>query len=199
MSAGRTREFDKQEALSKAMEVFWKKGYSGASLSELTASMGINKPSMYAAYGNKEALFCSALEHYLEHYARQNVNALMHSTESLPTRLHRFLSSVLVLLTDKRFPGGCFIATSTSEAGGKHLPRAAKKQLKQINANTQNAFCALFEKAKKTGEIDSSLDPKNLAAYLMTIQMGLAAMARQGVDKHTLNKVVERSLDTFKK
>src|ERR1700722_19683823 len=64
MPSGRTRQFDTEEALARALAVFWARGYEGATLAELTAAMGINRPSLYAAFGNKEQLFRKALEHY---------------------------------------------------------------------------------------------------------------------------------------
>src|SRR5213594_2671193 len=78
MPKGRPREFDIEKALDRAMEVFWRKGYEGASLPDLTKAMGINRPSMYAAFGNKEALFRRALDRYAQgpaHYVSDALNA----------------------------------------------------------------------------------------------------------------------------
>lgn len=191
MTAGRAREFDKQEALTKAMEAFWKKGFSGTSLSDLTAAMGINKPSMYAAFGNKEALFCNTLKHYLGLHAQQNVQTLLNSSATLETRLKKFLSSVASLLTSEDLPGGCFIATSTSEAGGKHLPESAETLLIEMNSQTLNLFQDVFKEAQTKGEIKSNSNPADLAAYLMAIQMGLATMARQGFNSEMLSTVAD--------
>ena len=76
MAGGRKREFDKQNALNAAMKVFWNKGYLGASLTDLTEGMGINKPSMYSAFGNKEKLFLEATQYYIDHHAKPHAELL---------------------------------------------------------------------------------------------------------------------------
>ena len=87
MGAGRQREFDKRVALDAAMKVFWANGYSGTSLSDLTDVMGINKPSLYAAFGNKEALFISALDHYTGEHGAPHNQELHKSNKNLRSRL----------------------------------------------------------------------------------------------------------------
>ncbi len=77
MSAGRKRTFDEEQALEAAMRVFWQKGYVGTSLSDLTAALGINKPSLYAAFGNKEQLFASALARYGSRYGLPHAEHLL--------------------------------------------------------------------------------------------------------------------------
>src|ERR671918_521967 len=109
---GRPREFDLDEALERAMEVFWRQGYEGTSLGELTAAMGINRPSLYAAFGNKEALFRKALDRYVdermafiraaieEPTARRAVEALLRgyaasvTNPGTPPGLARYISTI---------------------------------------------------------------------------------------------------------
>ncbi len=82
MAGGRKLEFDKEQALEAAMCVFWKKGFVGASLSDLTEGMGINKPSLYATFGNKEALFIQATQHYLDKYSKPKTELLQTDAEA---------------------------------------------------------------------------------------------------------------------
>ena len=107
---GRPRAFDTEVALDRALEVFWRKGYQGASLSDLTGAMGINRPSLYAAFGNKEELFGKVLDRYAEGPTGYMAQALRAPTAREVAR--RFLRGVIDQLTDKRTPRGCLLVQS---------------------------------------------------------------------------------------
>src|SRR4051812_12601073 len=107
MPSGRVRQFDVNEALDRAMEVFWKRGYEGATLDELTAAMGINRPSLYAAFGNKEELYRKALDRY-----RTGPVAFFAEALARPTArevAEALLRGTVRMLTDKAHPGGCMV------------------------------------------------------------------------------------------
>src|SRR3954466_15006944 len=105
--AGRPRAFDERKALDAALKVFWRQGYEGASLPELTEAMGINRPSLYAAFGNKEALFRRAIERYVEGPAAHFREALREPTARAV--VERLLRGTVDSLTDSRNPPGCFL------------------------------------------------------------------------------------------
>ena len=111
MTAGRKREFDKDKALKAAMLVFWEKGYAGTSMADLTASMGINKPSLYAAFGNKEQLHRRALELYAKHYGGANITRLQDESLPLRQRLSKFLDAVVDMQFDEDLPRGCLVSS----------------------------------------------------------------------------------------
>ncbi|VAW47613.1 Transcriptional regulator, AcrR family, partial [hydrothermal vent metagenome] len=122
MAGGRQRSFDKQQALENAMRVFWQKGYIGASLMDLTESMGINKPSMYAAFGNKEQLFIQATQNYLENYASGHAIHLEHQEFRLVLRLKNYLMSAVASQCGKDGPKGCFLSVCVTEAASQDMP-----------------------------------------------------------------------------
>src|SRR5262252_1533238 len=103
---GRPRAFDIDDALDRALEVFWRKGYEGASLPDLTKAMGINRPSLYAAFGNKEALFRRAIERYVEGPGCHVREAIDEPTARKV--VERLLRGSIDLITDVRKPRGCF-------------------------------------------------------------------------------------------
>src|SRR5437588_3573741 len=105
MPAGRPRTFDAEKALDRALKVFWRKGYEGTSLPDLTKAMGINRPSLYAAFGNKESLFRKALDRYAEGPAAYMREALNKPTARAVAE--RLLGGTIDLLTDRRNPRGC--------------------------------------------------------------------------------------------
>jgi AcrR family transcriptional regulator len=197
MADGRNRTFEKEDALLRAMEVFWQKGYSGASLSDLTTAMGINKPSLYAAFGNKEALFVSAIDRYTEKYGVPHFEKLLTPNLSLRERLTAYLESIAMMLTDSKLPGGCFVATSTCEAGSSCLPEYATDSILRINKNSIQGFVDFFESEQKQGHIASDEKPEVLADYLLTLQFGLAVMARNGVKKNRLKYVIHTGMECF--
>lgn len=197
MAVGRNRTFDKEDALLKAMEVFWQKGYSGASLNDLTAEMGINKPSLYAAFGNKEALFVSAVNRYAEKYGVPYFEKLSTPNLSLKARLTAYLESIAIMLTDSKLPGGCFVATSTCEAGSSCLPQQAIENILQINRNSIKGFTEFFKNEQKLGHIKCDNSPELLADYLLTMQFGMAVMARNGASTGRLNQVIQTGLSCF--
>src|SRR5947207_13461768 len=107
MPLGRPRAFDADKALDKALKVFWRKGYEGASLPDLTAAMGINRPSLYAAFGNKEELFRKVIARYVDGPASFVRKALEAPTARVAAE--RLLSGAIALVTDPRNPRGCLL------------------------------------------------------------------------------------------
>jgi len=198
MSVGRHRSFDKDIALDAAVDLFWKKGYTGTSLSDLTNAMGINKPSLYSAFGNKEELFKSALNKYVQTYGEHHVKELFSSNKSLQKRLLSYLKSMAEMLSDPSMPGGCMITTSTCEAGGNCLPSGAFLAVSRINDQTKKALTEFFSSEISLGNLNENCSAEILANYLFTLQFGLAVMARNGAKQEELNRVIKYAVSTFK-
>jgi AcrR family transcriptional regulator len=197
MSAGRQRAFDKEDVLLKAVEVFWRKGYSGTSMTDLTEAMGINKPSLYAAFGNKEDLFVSAIGKYVDKYGVPHFEKLICPGSGIKERLGAYLESIAKMLSDPRFPGGCFVASSTSESGSNCLPRDAIETIRNINAASTKAFVNFFKDEQDKGNIVSESSPQELADYLLTLQFGLAMMARNGISRDRLKQIISKAVSCF--
>lgn len=191
MPAGRKRTFDKEKALAEAVKVFWEKGYSGASLSDLTEAMQINKPSLYAAFGNKENVFIEAINHYRGQYGAPHFKQLISDDGDLKERVGRFLRSVASMVSDPKLPGGCLIANCTSETGNEELPEEAIRTVLRINGQSTKAFVEFFESEIDKGNVKTDMPAEVLADYMMTLQFGLSAMARGGVQHERLFKVIE--------
>jgi len=198
MKAGRHRTFDKDIALDQAMQVFWTNGYPGTSLADLTNAMGINKPSLYAAFGNKEKLYQSALERYVEKHGVIHAQLLFSQGKSLNSRLQNYLTSIAKMLTDPELPGGCMVCISTSEIGGNCIPTAALQSVFEINESTKSTLTAFFESEIALGNIASSSSAAVLANYLLSLQFGLSVMARNGAKFLELSQIIELSTENFK-
>ena len=197
MKAGRHRGFDKDIALEQAMEVFWTNGFPGTSLSDLTTAMGINKPSLYSAFGNKEELYKSALERYVEKHGVIHAKHLFSADKSLSERLQCYLKSTAKMVTDPKLPGGCFVCLSTSEVGGNCLPSDASQAILKINEGTKSSLTAFFTSEIAAGNVTSERSPAVLANYILSLQFGLAVMARNGAKLAELNEIIKFSTGQF--
>lgn len=197
MAAGRHRSFDKHNALEKAMLIFWEKGYPGTSLADLTHVMGINKSSLYAAFGNKEKLFNQAIEFYLHKYGVVHAAALFKAQQTLQVRLRNHLLSIANMLTNPDLPKGCFICHATSEITGACLPENSAKNIQGINQQTILTLTKYFEKEQQQGNLIERHSPKTLANYLLTLQFGLAISARNGSNKAELEEIINFSISQF--
>ncbi len=194
MAGGRQLEFDKQEALTAAMHVFWKQGYVGASLSDLTEAMGINKPSLYATFGNKESLFVQATEHYLETFARPHELHLSDADADLRTRLQRYLLAVIGGQCSEEHPKGCYVSLCVAEAAGECMPLGAMTKLDQVGQHAQNMLTQLFQNDPEARRRRFHLDAQERARFLVTLINGTAALARAGSTRAELESVVDRGL-----
>ena len=191
MPAGRHRSFDTEEALEAAMLVFWRNGYPGSSLADLTEAMGINKPSLYAAFGNKEQLFMTALEQYVGRYSSQPFEKLHADDKPLDERLRGFLQTLSQMLGSPDLPSGCMLANSTSESAGDGIPQAANDLISEFNTMARSQLTDFFAQEQAKGTLNSQSSPDTLALYLMSINSGMAVLARNGATPAELSQMIE--------
>ncbi len=197
MGSGRQRQFDERVALDAAMEVFWSNGYSSTSLSDLTDAMGINKPSLYAAFGNKEALFLRALNRYIDKHGSPHLEALRTAHGSLRARLSAYLRSIARMVCDPSLPGGCLVAEITCEAGGDCLPAGAVEAVSKINQRTRSTLVDFFRQEVLAGNLGDTSSAEVRADYLLALQFGLAVMARGNPKREILDNVIDFAVTTF--
>ncbi|MER6141360.1 TetR/AcrR family transcriptional regulator [Streptomyces sparsogenes] len=190
MTRGRPRTFDADQALEKALDVFWRQGYEGAALSDLTEAMGITKTSMYAAYGNKEELFRKVLARYGEGPAGYLSEAVRKPTARAVAE-HVLKGAVLATTLPGR-PTGCLGvqgALAPGEPGG-----AAHKLLAEWREQGEKQVRERFEAARADGDLPPDADPAALARYVFTVAYGVAVQAASGVPREHLRETVELAL-----
>ena len=197
MAVGRPRAFDKEKALETAMLVFWQNGYAGTSMTDLTQAMAINKPSLYAAFGNKEQLFAAAIDQYTHQYVSPTLEYLFAPDQSLDERIDAYFKSVAQRICQPNLPQGCLLANSTCESGGDSISPTGRDLLSQISDATQQRLTAFFAQEQANGSIGSQSSPKVLALYLMSISAGMAVLARSGVSRSQLDEMIEYAVTTF--
>jgi AcrR family transcriptional regulator len=184
---GRARAFDADQALENAMIVFWTKGYEGASLSDLTEAMGINRPSLYAAYGNKQELFRKALERYGEGPSSYEREALAHATaRDVAEGLLRGAADVQ---TDPNTPAGCLATLGTTYCADDSSP--VGKMLIASRLAGHAAIRERLERAHAEGDLPADADPKALTHYIGAVVCGMAVLAASGVTREELERVIQ--------
>jgi AcrR family transcriptional regulator len=191
LAVGRPRAFDAGKALDCAMQVFWRKGYIGASLSDLTKAMGINRPSLYAAFGNKETLFFQVLDRYLK-----GPSGYLHESLKAPTArgvAERMFHGVINLLTDPKTPATCLWVHSVLSCGDGHLRKEFTAQRSAAHAE----FRTRFKHAIREGDLPADADAATLAHFVMTVNFGLTVQASTGATRKELLETMTTALKAW--
>ena len=190
MPRGRPRQFDVEQALDRALKVFWRKGYEGTTLPDLTRAMGINRPSLYAAFGSKEELFGRALDRYAEGPAVYFRRALDEPTARAVAE--RLLGGTVELLTGRRTPRGCLAVQGALACGD--AADSVRRELAARRAAGEAALRRRFERAKADGDLPADSDPADLARYVTTVVHGMSVQAAGGASREELRRVVAMAL-----
>jgi AcrR family transcriptional regulator len=187
---GRPREFDPEVALAAALKVFWRRGFEGASLFELTRAMGITKPSLYACFGNKEALFRKALDLY----EREKLCYIRMSLEAPTARevAENLLRGALSIHCSEGDPQGCLGVISAVTCGAE--AESIRSDIIARRASSEAAMIARFARARDEGDLPPRFTPEGLACYLTTVIQGMAIKAAAGTPRRDLEQVVDTTL-----
>jgi AcrR family transcriptional regulator len=182
-SSGRPREFDADDALQRALRVFWKKGYLGTSLSDLTEAMGINRPSLYAAFGNKEQLFRRVLALYFE-----GPSSYAHESLEQPTArgvVEHLLYGAINMLTGRGSPSTCLWVRCALSTGDIQLQREFAAQRAAGHALLRSRF----QRAIQEGDLPADADSTELAHMILTVNYGMAVQASTGATRKDLERI----------
>lgn len=192
---GRPRTFDRNAALRRAMDVFWAKGYEGASISDLAAAMGINSPSLYAAYGSKEALFLEATDLY----SRVEGADIWLALEEAPTArlaIERFLRRTAKAYSQTDRPQGCLIALGALHEDSSRGAICA--DLRRRRAENLTALKKRLERGVAEGELPADFNCRAAATFFATVQHGMSIQARDGASRAALLATVAGAMAAWK-
>jgi AcrR family transcriptional regulator len=192
---GRPRGYDPEVALADALDVFWKDGFAGTSLDDLSEATGMNRPSLYGAFGDKRELYLKSYEHYRALAREKFAKAV---TPDMPLRelLQKFFAAALDLYTSgKDGPRGCFsVMTTASEA---IFDPVIREKVQEATAALERNFLAIFQNAKEKGELNKSAEPASLATLAVATIHTLALRARTKVPRRQLDGVASAAVDVL--
>jgi TetR/AcrR family transcriptional regulator, transcriptional repressor for nem operon len=190
----RHKEFDRDEALQKAMEVFWTRGYEAASIQDLVANMGINRQSLYDTFGDKHALFLQALDRYQDVETRKLFD-LLERPGSVKKSLQQLFATVVEGSVCDGARRGCLMGNAMSELAGRCKATAARTG-RNMEA-VEGAFYRALVRGKKNGELKGVRDTRAVARFLYSSFQGLVLMAKAKSDRKTLEDVVKVTLSVI--
>jgi AcrR family transcriptional regulator len=190
---GRHREFDVDQALDAALCVFWRKGYEGASYTDLTQATGVERPALYSAFGNKEALFLRALDRYYEHYLDFFPAAMKQPTShEVAAHILRGTAELNTRFPDRR---GCLGVHGA--VAGPDDSEAIRRALVEARANGEALLRERLERARQEGDLPETANCAALAAFVCAVAHGMAVQAKAGFSRETLEAVAEQALSTW--
>jgi AcrR family transcriptional regulator len=190
MRTGRPRSFCVEEALDRAMTVFWRQGYEGASLSALTTAMGINSPSLYACFGSKEGLFKAVVDRY--EARRDSFMAKILAGPTAQQVAEAFLYGVAEFAADTggQNPPGCLMIQGALSCCEQEI----SQDMARRRAGKEAALKTRFEQARKTGDLPRTANPAALARYLVAMANGNSVQAASGASAKELREVAALAL-----
>jgi AcrR family transcriptional regulator len=181
---GRPLSFDREQVLDAAVQVFWEKGYEGASIGDLTQAMGINPPSLYAKFGNKHGLFLQAIDRYVATITSTQIAALMEKGD-IRQAVSGYLGEVIRCVASGDWPAGCLVVSVATEVCDRDEIVRSK-----ISGLLEEAEVFIAHRIAEATRDDASVhveDPQKLARMIVAVGQSLAARARAGASKDDLH------------
>ena len=189
------KRFDQNEILNRAMTLFWTRGYEATSISDLVEAMGINRGSIYATFGDKEAVFIAAIDRYLETVAK---NLMAELSDPDPRRaIERMFDSIVRRTSDPRLPRGCLIVNTSLECptGGDAITRKIGEAIGQ----QETAIYRLLLRAQAEGSLAPTQDPRALAHFFLGVAQGLNVINKAVADPEVLKNIVRIAMKVWDK
>ncbi|GHO97892.1 TetR family transcriptional regulator [Reticulibacter mediterranei] len=191
----RQKEFVPEQALDKAMNLFWKQGYEGSSVEDLVQCTGLGRGSLYDTFGDKHALYLAAYDRYCI-VSSGTLDALRHSSGTLQETLRDFFQARVEEAVNDPERRGCFMVNAALEMA-PHDPEVAQRVQEGL-AETEEAFYHALIKAQARGELAWTCDPHQFARFLVNMLVGMRVLARTNPDRRTLEQIVETALLLFR-
>ncbi|MDN5941216.1 MAG: TetR/AcrR family transcriptional regulator [Nitrospira sp.] len=187
----RPKEFNPEDAIEKAMQVFWHKGYEATSMEDLLSAMDINRGSLYDTFGDKRQLFLKVMDRYCTSFVGPNFSLLDQPGPALQT-LRRFINGMIEGALADPQRRGCLIANTVMELSPHEKDIAGT--LRQALTMTEDTFFKVLARAKLQGELNSDQDPRSLARFITTMMQGTIVMIKAGTAAGVVKQTTETAL-----
>jgi AcrR family transcriptional regulator len=191
---GRPRSFDKDEALKKAMYIFWEKGYEGTTMANLIESIGMKAPSIYAAFGNKDSMFKEVVQSYLPIVVDGQLK-LLNSSPKIYDAVEATLKACVNLYTGKDNPPSCLVMTAAINTAPEHSEHV--EALKMLREKYKSAWIERFKEAEIDQQLTHDANPNELAEYFTTLIQGMTIKAKDGANRDELTSTSRLALKTL--
>ena len=188
LKRGRPRKFDRDQVLDCAICTFWTNGFDGASMADLTQSMGINSPSLYSTFGNKHELFMEAIDRYSATIGRRRAQAFNNEPD-IKLAVAAYLKEVATGVTSKDNPAGCLIANVAIELANRDVK--VRDKIADMMAKAEDHFAGRLQSAQEEGQLTRQTDPQALARMILLVTQGLASRARVGASRDEVSALVK--------
>ncbi|MCB9592189.1 MAG: TetR/AcrR family transcriptional regulator [Sandaracinaceae bacterium] len=188
---GRPRKFVEEDALDAITDLFWRQGFAGTSLEMLSASTGVGRPSLYATFGEKEAMYVAALQNFFARVERRT-GAIVGGDGAAADVVRRIFESLIELYTSPEARGCLVVCTAPAEAASHEVVQG---ELRRVVTAVDGRFAAILEKARARGELSEAADPTSLAAILAAVTHTLAVRARAGVPAGELRAIADAAVE----
>ena len=191
---GRPKCFDEQQALEKAMLLFWQNGYEATSISDLTQTLGITAPSLYSSFGGKAELFNQCLDYYLKNEAC-SMDQIFEQAQTTKIAIEIYLFENLKRLIQINKPTGCMLVVSTMNCSDQN--RDIQNELLKKRLNAKNKIYSRLLKGQQSGEIPENTDIQTMSDFYVTLLQGMTIQARDGATLEQLEQVVKMAMRTW--
>jgi TetR/AcrR family transcriptional repressor of nem operon len=191
----RTKEFDEDEVLLKAMRLFWKQGNEKTSMMDLVTHMGVHKRSMYDSFGDKHSLYIKALKRYIG-MVEKSVERIMDGTRSAEEAIRLWLE-LAIMPKEEELPNGCLLVNTAVELSPHDSESRA--YVNQVFAHSEQFIRKLIETGQQSGEIDKTLEAEWLSYYFINAFTGLRVTAKMTDDREKINRIIETTMLVLKK
>lgn len=192
----RPKDFNDDDALDAALALFWRNGYEGSSLADLTDAMGVSKSSLYNTFGDKRALFGAAIERYEQVHVAPALSVLEDARRPVPIRIEAFLRRIITARFAAGDRRGCFIGNTAAEVAAHDSEIAAR--VAQALRRIEDALAAALEEGRQSGEIAPDADPRALARFFTATAQGLRLVSKTADDPRGLDDVVRVALSVLR-
>ncbi len=190
----RTKDFDEQEVLEKAMHLFWLKGYNATSMQDLIDELGISRSSLYDTFGDKHALFMQALENY-KASTEANLQTIVRNAATTKEAIAQILSNIVNELVADEEHKGCFMVNASVEMAP--IDEAVSNMLCQNDRQMEDFFCETIKAGQQKGEITNMQDARLLAKFIINNIKGLRVAAKSVSDRQVFNDIITLTLSVL--
>lgn len=190
----RTKDFDENEVLEKAMHLFWLKGYNATSMQDLVDELEISRSSLYDTFGDKHSLFLRALENY-QSTTTAHMKALTQSAATTKEGIGKILSNIVNELTCDKEHKGCFLVNASIEMAP--VDKEVSNMLCQNDRQMEDLFYEMLKVGQQKGEITNAQDARLLAKFIITNIKGLRVAAKSTPDNKVFNDMISLTLSVL--